>query len=72
MGLQVIKDPIPVEVQEELLLNALETNLILVLVKAQVVQEVGVRLIMLVVVDNTVAEAVVPDKAKPVVVVTAM
>lgn len=60
------------EVQEGLLLNALETNLILVLVKAQVVQEVGIRMITLVVVDNTVVVAVVPDKAKPVAVVTVM
>ena len=60
------------EVEEGKLLNALETNLILVLVKALVVQEVGERMITLVLVDNTVVVAVVPDKAPPVAVVTAM
>ena len=60
------------EVEEGELLNALETNLILVLVKAQVVQEVGVGKITLVVVDNTVVVAVVPEKAKPAAVVTDM
>ena len=43
-----------------------------VLVKALVVQEVGERMITLVLVDNTVVVAVVPDKAPPVAVVTAM
>lgn len=60
--LQVQKDPMEVE----------EGQLLHLILMAQVVQEVGVIMMTLMVVDNTVVAAADLSGAKPVVVVTAM